>query len=85
MDDFREQLKQQIIEILSLEELTAADIDDDAPLFGGGLCLDSIDALELILLMERTYGIKLANAAESRPVFRSVSAMADYILKNRTK
>ncbi|MCQ2059007.1 MAG: phosphopantetheine-binding protein [Bacteroidaceae bacterium] len=78
-------LKQQIIEALNLEDMSPADIDDNAPLFGEGLGLDSIDALELIVLLEKNYGIKLANAAQGKQIFQSVAVMADYIAKNRTK
>ena len=78
-------LKEQIIKALNLEDLTPADIDDDAPLFGEGLGLDSIDALELIVLMERAYGIKLADPKQGREIFRSVRVMAEYIAANRTK
>ncbi len=85
MEQLKQQLKVQIIEALNLEDLTPADIADDAPLFGEGLGLDSIDALELIMLMEKNYGIKLSNPAEGKNIFRSVSTMADYIDKNRTK
>ena len=59
-----EQLKKEIIEVLNLEEMNPEDIATDAPLFGEGLGLDSIDALELIVLMERNYGIKLQSSAE---------------------
>ena len=79
MDTLKEQLKQQIIEALSLEDLTPADLIDDAPLFGEGLGLDSIDALELIVLLEKEYGIRLNNPAEGKAVFASIDAMADYI------
>ena len=57
------ELKKKIIEALNLEEMTPDDIDADAPLFGEGLGLDSIDALELIVLIEKNYGIKLGNPA----------------------
>ena len=85
MEELKQQLKQQIIAALNLEDLTPADIDDVAPLFGEGLGLDSIDALELILLMERQYGIKLNNAAEARPIKGSINQMAEYIAANRKK
>ena len=65
--------------------MTADDIDANAPLFGEGLGLDSIDALELIVLMEREYGIKLSNPAEGKEIFRSVATIADYVSKNRKK
>ena len=85
MDELISQLKQQIIDVLNLEEMTADDIDANAPLFGEGLGLDSIDALELIVLMEREYGIKLSNPAEGKEIFRSVATNADYVSKNRKK
>lgn len=83
MEDLELQLKQQIIEALNLEEITAEEIATDAPLFGDGLGLDSIDALEITLLLERHYGIRLANPAEAKPIFYSVATLADYIRKNR--
>ncbi|WP_298612142.1 phosphopantetheine-binding protein [uncultured Odoribacter sp.] len=76
-------LKDEIIEVLNLEGMKPEDIQDDAPLFGEGLGLDSIDALELIVLMEKNYGIKLQDPAQGREIFRSVKSMADYIEKNR--
>ncbi|MBO4778367.1 MAG: acyl carrier protein [Bacteroidales bacterium] len=85
MEDLILELKKEIIEVLNLEEVTPDDIDSDAPLFGEGLGLDSIDALELIVLLEKNYGIKLANAAAGKEVFKSVRVMAEYIAKNRTK
>lgn len=85
MEELINQLKEQIIEALNLEDMTPADIDADAPLFGEGLGLDSIDALELIVLMEREYGIKLGNPAEGKKIFSSVANIADYVSKNRKK
>lgn len=80
-----QELKEEIIEVLNLEEMKPEDIDASAPLFGEGLGLDSIDALELIVLMEKDYGIKLKNASEGKEIFKSIEIMADYISKNRTK
>ncbi|MBP7358721.1 MAG: acyl carrier protein [Prevotella sp.] len=85
MENLKIELKNKIIEVLNLEDMTPEDIDDDAPLFGDGLGLDSIDALELIVLMEKNYGIKLRDAAEGKKIFQSIEVMADYISKNRTK
>lgn len=85
MDELILELKKEIIEVLNLEEVKPEDIDENAPLFGEGLGLDSIDALELIVLMEKNYGIKLNNASEGRDIFKSVRVMAEYIAKNRTK
>lgn len=85
MEELINQLKKQIIEALNLEDFTSADIDADAPLFGEGLGLDSIDALELIVLLEREYGIKLTNPAEGKEIFRSVASIADYVSNHRRK
>ncbi|MBP5646119.1 MAG: acyl carrier protein, partial [Bacteroidaceae bacterium] len=70
---------------LNLEDVKPEDIDNDAPLFGEGLGLDSIDALELIVLMEKNYGIKLQDPAKGKEIFKSINVMADYIQKNRTR
>ncbi len=83
MEQIIQELKEYIIEELNLEEITPEDIDTDAPLFGDGLGLDSIDALEIILILEKNYGVKIANSAEVRPVFYSVRTLAEYIVKNR--
>ena len=85
MDELIYTLKQQIIEALNLEDMKPEDIDENASLFGEGLGLDSIDALELIVLMEKNYGIKLQDPSMGKEIFKSVAVMADYISKNRTK
>ncbi len=85
MEELKTQLKEQIIEALNLEGMTPADIDDAAPLFGEGLGLDSIDALELIVLMEKQYGIKLSDPKQGKEVFKSIDVMADYVAAKRTK
>lgn len=85
MEELILQLKEQIIEALNLEEITPEDIDNDAPLFGDGLSLDSIDALELIVILDRYYGIKLANPAAGKEIFKSINTIAAYVAENRTK
>ncbi|MBQ3579977.1 MAG: acyl carrier protein [Bacteroidales bacterium] len=85
MEELILKLKNEIIEVLNLEDIKPEDIDANAPLFGEGLGLDSIDALELIVLMEKTYGIKIKDPNEGKDIFKSVAAMADYISKHRTK
>ena len=85
MDELIRELKDEIIEALNLEEMTADDIDENEPLFGEGLGLDSIDALELMVLLEKKYGIKLADPAEGKKIFTNVAAIADYVSKNRKK
>lgn len=83
MEEIIRQLKEQIIEALNLEEITPDEIDAEAPLFGDGLGLDSIDALEIILILEKHYGIRLENTAEAKPHFYSVKTLAEYIVANR--
>ncbi|WP_294670823.1 phosphopantetheine-binding protein [uncultured Fluviicola sp.] len=84
MSDLKENLKAQIIEQLNLEDLTPADIQDDAPLFGDqGLGLDSIDALEFIVLLDSNYGIKISDPNEGKEIFQSVNTLADYISKHQ--
>lgn len=85
MEELILELKKGIIDVLNLEGMTPADIDENAPLFGEGLGLDSIDALELIVLMDKNYGIKLASAEEGKEIFKSVHVMAEYIQAHRTK
>ncbi|CAN5819017.1 phosphopantetheine-binding protein [soil metagenome] len=72
-------LKAQIVAQLNLQDIKPEDIGDDQPLFVDGLGLDSIDALELIVLLQQHYKIKLSNADEGPKVFRSVRTMAEYI------
>lgn len=79
------ELKKKIIVALNLEEMTPDDIDADEALFGDGLGLDSIDALELIVLMEKDYGIKLANPAEGKAIFKSIRTIAEYVSNHRIK
>lgn len=84
MEELIEKLKRELIEELNLEEITPQDIDPEAPLFGEeGLGLDSIDALEIILILERNYGIKIANPNQGKEIFYSVRTLADYIIANQ--
>ncbi len=85
MEELIQELKERIIDALKLEEMTPDDIDAQAPLFGEGLGLDSIDALELIVLLEKNYGIRLANPAEGKAIFASVETIARYVSEHRTK
>jgi acyl carrier protein len=76
-------LKEQIIERLNLTDTKPADIDSDAPLFGEGLGLDSIDALEIIVLLQQVYGIKITNAEEGKKALKSVNTLAEYITEKQ--
>jgi acyl carrier protein len=83
MDELIDKLKGEIIDQLNLEDVKKEDINNDAPLFGDGLGLDSIDALELIVLLEKNYGIKVANPADGKKIFQSIRTMAQYIQDNK--
>ncbi|MDR2847807.1 MAG: phosphopantetheine-binding protein [Bacteroidales bacterium] len=83
MDSLILELKEKIVKSLNLEGVTPDDIAEDAPLFGEGLALDSIDALELIVLMEKDYGVKVN--PNQKEIFKSVRTMAEYIAANRSK
>ncbi len=85
MEALKEVLKEKIITVLNLEDITVSDINDNDPLFGDGLGLDSIDALELIVMLDKDYGIKLVDPKEGKNIFQSIETMSSYITVNRTK
>ena len=77
--DLKQKLKELLIERLKFEDMTPDDIGDDEPLFAGGLGLDSIDALEIVVMLETEFGIKVKNESSARDYFRSVSTLADLV------
>ncbi|HEX7809450.1 MAG TPA: phosphopantetheine-binding protein [Thermoanaerobaculia bacterium] len=77
--DLKHRLKELLIERLKFEDMTPEDIPDDEPLFAGGLGLDSIDALEIVVMLESEFGIKVKNETSARDYFRSVSTLADLV------
>jgi acyl carrier protein len=81
----KQQLKKQIVEFLNLMAVKPEDIKDDEPLFGEGLGLDSIDSIELIVLLNREYGIDIKDPKEGRKVLVDINTMVDYIEEHRTK
>lgn len=81
--DLKTELKEKLIEQLNLEEVAVEDIENEAPLFGDGLGLDSIDALEIIVLLDNSYGIKLESPEQGKEVFHSIDTLAEFIEKNR--
>lgn len=83
MEELIQKLKAEIIEVLNLEEMEPEDIDSDDALFGEGLGLDSIDALELIVLLEKNYGIKIEDPKDGRKIFFSVRTMAEFITEKQ--
>jgi acyl carrier protein len=85
MEALKQELKNKIITTLNLEDIAIEDIADNDALFGDGLGLDSIDALELIVILDKDYGIKLVDPKEGKTIFQSIESMAAYISANRTK
>ncbi len=85
MEALKLELKEKIISLLNLEDVSPDDINDDDALFGDGLGLDSIDALELIVMLDKDYGIKLLDPKEGKSIFQSINSMAGYITEHRTK
>ena len=84
MNELMADLKKQIIEALNLKHLKPEDIGDDQPLFVEGLGLDSIDALELIVLLQQQYNIKLTNPQDGPKIFKSVKSIAEFIQQHQT-
>jgi len=78
----KEALKEMMIKELHLEDLTSADIDDDAPLFGDGIGLDSLDAVELVVQLKRHYGVEIKDMEQGRQVFQNINALAEFIENN---
>lgn len=85
MEALKQELKERIIDVLNLEDIEITDIQDNDPLFGDGLGLDSIDALELIVLLDKEYGIKLADPKQGKEIFQSIETMVTFVAENRTK
>lgn len=83
MEELMTALKGQLIEQLNLEDVTVEEIGNDDPLFGGELELDSIDALEIIVLLEREYGVKIENPKEGRKVFESIRTLATFVTEQQ--
>jgi acyl carrier protein len=78
-NDLRQKLKELLIERLKFEDMTPGDISDDEPLFAGGLGLDSIDALEIVVMLESEFGIKVKNESSARDSFKSISTLASFV------
>ncbi|HEX5710044.1 MAG TPA: phosphopantetheine-binding protein [Sulfuricurvum sp.] len=76
-------VKEQLIEALGLEDMSADEIQDDAALFGEGLGLDSVDAIELVIFLDNQYGIKIDNVGQSKEIFVSIRTLTDFINQNK--
>lgn len=83
MDDLKQQIKEVIVSSLQLEDVTPCDIVDSEPLFGEGLGLDSIDALELGVALKKKFGVKFSASGDNKKHFASVDALAAYINQNQ--
>jgi acyl carrier protein len=85
MDNLTEELKKRLIEILNLTDVTPEEFDENAQLVGGELGIDSIDVLEIVVMVEKDYGVIINNKEIAEKVFSSLSSLADYIRKNSPK
>jgi acyl carrier protein len=81
----RRRIKELLIERLKFEDMTPDDIGDDDSLFDGGLGLDSIDALEIVVMLESEFGIKVKNESSAREYFRSIASLADFVEARTTQ
>ena len=82
---FRRELKENLVEWLQLVDKTADDIKDEEPIFKDGLGLDSLDAVEIVILMQRKYGIPQTQVENRREIFATFGSLADFIMANRTR
>lgn len=85
MEELKQVLKQQVLETLNLEEVAVADIEDATPLFGEGLGLDSIDALELVMMLDREYGIKIVDKETLKRALFCINSLTEFVAANRKK
>ena len=81
--EVRQQLKELMVSELNLEGKSPSDIQDDGPLFGEGLGLDSLDALQLAMSIEERFGVRVPEGDEARPIFASVNTLTDYIVRTK--
>lgn len=83
--NLKKELKEMLVRDLSLEDVNPADIADDDPLFGEGLGLDSLDAVEIVVLLQRNFGLEVKNMNQGREILRSINSLAEFVYDNRKK
>lgn len=81
--ELKRKLKEMIIEELQLEDITPDEIDDDAPLFGEGLDLDSLDAVELVVQLQVYFGVEIKNIEDGRPALQSINTLANFVREHQ--
>ena len=81
----KKDLKEMLVRDLALEDVKPEDIKDDEPLFGEGLGLDSLDAVEIVVLLQRNFGLEVKNMEQGREIFRSINVLADFVAEHRKK
>ena len=82
LEEIRSELKELLVADLALEDITPEEIEDDGILFGEGLGLDSLDAVEIVVLLQRNYGLEITDEAQAREIFQSMDTMAQWVYEN---
>ena len=82
LEEIRSELKELLVVNLALEGITPEEIEDDGILFGEGLGLDSLDAVEIVVLLQRNYGLEITDEAQAREIFQSMDTMAQWVYEN---
>ncbi len=82
IDSLRQELKELLVEHLGLEDITPEEIGDDMPLFGDGVGLDSLDGVEIVVMLQRHYGLDVKDMQKGQEIFQSVNTLAEYVARN---